>query len=158
MVRGGTADRGDMARVDVFSKLNPKGKKQYFLVPIYPHQVASDVVPPNRAVQGNTPENEWPLIDDTYLFEFSLMQKSWVQAVKSDGTVIDGYFRGLDRATGAIKISPHITMQKMETGIGARTLHSFSKYQIGRLGSKHFIAQEERTWRGKVFTSAKRPD
>lgn len=158
MVRGGTADRGDMARVDVFSKPNAKGKTQYFLVPVYPHQVAADDVPPNRAVQQGCPEADWPMIDDTYRFEFSVMQKSWVEVVKSDGTVIEGYFRGVDRSTGNIGISPHLTLQQMTRGLGARTLHSFRKYQIGRLGTKHLITKEERTWRGEVFTSAKRPD
>ena len=42
-VRGGTADRGEMARVDVFGKADKGGKIRYFLVPIYPHQIADKV-------------------------------------------------------------------------------------------------------------------
>ena len=40
-LHGGTVDRGEMARVDVFRKANKKGKFQYFLVPIYPHEIAT---------------------------------------------------------------------------------------------------------------------
>jgi len=127
-VRGGTADRGDMARVDVFSKVNAKGKKQFFLVPIYPHQVAGDENPPNRAVAANTPEENWPELDSSFGFEFSIVQKSWIEAIKTDGTVIEGYFRGMDRGTGAVNISPHITNSTLVGRPGAKTLLSFAKY------------------------------
>ena len=39
-VRGGTADRGDMARIDVFAKTDRREKRRFFLVPVYPHQIA----------------------------------------------------------------------------------------------------------------------
>ncbi|MBN8648905.1 MAG: type II CRISPR RNA-guided endonuclease Cas9 [Caulobacterales bacterium] len=150
-VRGGTADRGDMARVDVFSKVNAKGKKQFFLVPIYPHQVAGDENPPNRAVAANTPEENWPELDSSFGFEFSIVQKSWIEAIKTDGTVIEGYFRGMDRGTGAVNISPHITNSTLVGRPGAKTLLSFAKYTIDRLGTKHKIEKEVRTWRGKPW-------
>lgn len=155
IVRGGTADRGDMARVDVFSKPNSKGKKQYFLVPIYPHQVASENSPPNQAIQADTPECDWPVIDDSYLFEFSLYQKSWVEAIRPDGRIEEGYFRGASRSTSALTISPDRTLQMMTSGIGARNLLNLRKYQVSRLGTKHLVAREERTWHGEVFTSGK---
>jgi len=159
-IRGGTADRGDMARVDVFSKANAKGKRQFFLVPIYPHQVAGDDVPPNRAVAASTPETEWPVMDETFDFEFSIFSKSWVEVVKPDGTVIEGYFRGVNRALGAINISPHLTqtLPNQITNIGARNLHAFCKYQVDRLGTKHLVEKEVRTWRGEEYISAKPPE
>jgi len=40
-LHGGTVDRGDMARVDVFRKAGKKGKWEYYVVPIYPHQIAT---------------------------------------------------------------------------------------------------------------------
>jgi len=158
IVRGGTADRGDMARVDVFSKPNPKGKKQYFLVPIYPHQVASEITPPDRAVTAHKPESSWPQIDTSYQFECSLIRKCWIEVTKSDGEVIEGYYRGLDRGSGNIEISPHYSLQKVTRGIGARNLHNLSKYQVNRLGTKHLIAKEKRTWRGEVYISGKPPE
>jgi len=49
-LNGGALDRGEMARVDVFRKANRKGKYQYFLVPIYPHEIATMGEPPTQAV------------------------------------------------------------------------------------------------------------
>ena len=40
-LNGGTVDRGEMARVDVFRKKNKKGKWEFYVVPIYPHQIAT---------------------------------------------------------------------------------------------------------------------
>ena len=48
-LNGGTVDRGEMARVDVFRKAGKKGKFQYFLVPVYPHEIATMDAPPFRA-------------------------------------------------------------------------------------------------------------
>ena len=51
-LHGGTVNRGDMARVDVFRKAGKKGKWEYYVVPIYPHQIGTMDRPPNRAVKG----------------------------------------------------------------------------------------------------------
>jgi CRISPR-associated endonuclease Csn1 len=154
-VRGGTADRGDMVRVDVFTKFNKRGKKQYFVVPIYPHQVADlekYPKPPDRAVQAYTPESEWPVIDGTYEFVFSISPLSLLQLIKPDGEVIEGYFRGLDRTTGAFAVSLPRSGTELSRGIGAKTLLSIRKFQIDRLGNRHEVLKETRTWHGAVCT------
>lgn len=154
-VRGGTADRGEMARVDVFTKANKKGKEQYFVVPIYPHQVADldkYPQPPDQAVQAHTPEAEWPRIDGTYEFLFSLHPLSLVQLTKSDGEVIEGYFRGLDRAGGQFTVSMPNSGGSLRGGIGARTLLSIRKFNVDRLGNRHEVLKETRTWHGVVCT------
>jgi CRISPR-associated endonuclease Csn1 len=56
LVRGGTADRGGIVRVDVFTKPNKRGAAEFFLVPIYVHEVATLDEPPNRAVQAYATE------------------------------------------------------------------------------------------------------
>jgi CRISPR-associated endonuclease Csn1 len=149
-IRGGTADRGDMARVDVFSKANAKGKKQFYVVPIYPHQVASDVAPPNRAARTG-PEEGWFLVTAEFKFEFSVYTKSYVELIKPDGIVIERYFRGLNRALGAIAVSPHETLSQSVTNIGVLNLSSFKKFAVDRLGAKHLIESEVRTWQGKAW-------
>lgn len=149
-VRGGAADRGEMARVDVFRK---DGK--FYLVPIYPHQVADKAQypsPPNRAVQAYKAEDEWPVMDSSFEFRFSLYPFAFVELVKSDGEVIEGYFRGLHRTTGAVTVSPHHQPDQSIAGIGARTLQSIRKFAIDRLGRKHDIARETRTWHGEACT------
>jgi CRISPR-associated endonuclease Csn1 len=70
--RGGTADRGDMVRIDVFGKSNSRRKQQYYLVPIYPHEIATLEVPPSRAVQGGGDASRWPIIDGDYEYLWSL--------------------------------------------------------------------------------------
>ena len=149
---GGTVDRGDMARVDVFRKKNKKDKWEFYVVPIYPHQIVTRETPPNRAVTAAKPETEWPEVDHSFEFLWSLGNLDYVEATKSTGEVIEGYFRGLDRTTGAIGISSHLTNAEVLKGIGARTLPSFKKFAVDRLGRKFEVSREVRTWRGKVCT------
>lgn len=148
-VRGGAADRGDMARVDVFRKANRKGKWEYYLVPVYPHEVATLAEPPNEYVVAYKPSE--PLTPD-HEFLWSLYPLCWVEVVKPSGEVIEGYFRGMDRSTGAIAISPQHSKGEVNRGIGVKTLTSFRKFAVDRLGNRSEIQQETRTWHGKACT------
>jgi CRISPR-associated endonuclease Csn1 len=151
-VNGGTVDRGEMARVDVFRKKNKKGKWEFYVVPIYPHQIATMDSPPDMAVKGGGDDSSWTLIDDTAEFLWSLFPMSFLEIVKPDGEVIEGYLRSLDRNTGAIKISPHVTTDAIRKGIGVKTLSSLKKLTIDRLGHRFEVSREVWTWRGKACT------
>jgi CRISPR-associated endonuclease Csn1 len=155
LVRDGAAERGEMVRVDVFRKKNRKGVWEFFLVPIYPHQVADVGTwprPPNRAVQASKPEDQWPEVTPNHEFLWSLYSFSYILVEKSDGMVIEGYYRGLHRGTGAIDISLHFSRDIAAEGIGGRTLKSFSKYAVDRLGRRFEINRETRTWHGAACT------
>jgi CRISPR-associated endonuclease Csn1 len=155
LVRDGSADRGEMTRVDVFRKLNKRGKVEYFLVPIYPHQIADKQdfpVPPNRAVQAYQDEADWPEIGEEHEFLWSLYPLSYVEVTKPDGQIIEGYFRQLDRSTGAVSLSPHHSSQTLIRSIGVRTLLNFRKFTVDRLGNCFEIHREQRTWHGVVCT------
>jgi CRISPR-associated endonuclease Csn1 len=156
LLNGGTVDRGDMARVDVFRKKNKKGKWEFYAVPIYPHQIATMEAPPNRAVVAYKGEDEWRQIDDTFEFLWSLTAMSYVVAVKSSGEIVEGYFRGLHRGTGAANISRHESLGKEATtdGVGLKTLCEFHKFTVDRLGRKFEVMREERTWHGKTIPGA----
>jgi CRISPR-associated endonuclease Csn1 len=147
-----TVDRGEMARVDVFRKANKKGKYEYFLVPIYPHEIVMMDKPPMRAVQGGGDDDKWPLIDSTYEFLWSINQMALLEITKTDGEVIQSYFRSLDRNTGAITVSDISDSTATRKGIGTRTLFVFKKLQVDRLGRVSEVPRELRTWRGKVCT------
>jgi hypothetical protein len=67
-INGGTVDRGDMARVDVFRKKNRKGAWEFHVIPIYPHQIVALESPPNRAVIAYKAENDWTSIDSSFEF------------------------------------------------------------------------------------------
>jgi CRISPR-associated endonuclease Csn1 len=152
MIRGGTADRGDMARVDVFRKDDAKGRPRFYLVPIYPHQIVSMQAPPNRAVDAGKAEAVWTTIDATYSFLFGLFGNSYLEIAKSDGEVIEGYFKGLDRSVAAVAISDHRDPLMKKTGIGTRTVLSLRKFQVDRLGRRYEIKAETRTWHGVACT------
>jgi CRISPR-associated endonuclease Csn1 len=155
LIRDGAADRGEMVRVDVFRKKNRKGAYEYFLVPIYPHQVVDKEhwpTPPNRAVSAFKEENEWVDLTSDYDFAFSLYQFSFVELEKSDGTFIDGYFRGMHRGTGNINVGAHHSKDAVIEGIGPRRLKFFKKFTVDRLGRRFEIQREIRTWRGVACT------
>jgi CRISPR-associated endonuclease Csn1 len=154
-VRGGTADRGDMARVDVFAKANRRGKEEFYLVPVYPHQVADRVEfpkPPSRSVVAYEAEEKWTAIDSSFRFRFSLYANSFVEVAKSDGEIIRGYFKGVHRGTGAITVSPHENPRRLRGGIGAKTLTYFRKFEVDRLGCLNEVLAEVRTWHGEACT------
>ncbi len=150
-IRGGTADRGEMVRVDVFVKSNARGVRQYFLVPVYPHEVATLEKAPNRAVQGGAEESRWPIMDNSCEFLWSIYPMSLLELTKADGVIIEGYFKGLDRSTGAINISEVTSNQRLAgRSIGARSLAGFRKLSVDRLGQVSEVSREIRTWRGAV--------
>jgi CRISPR-associated endonuclease Csn1 len=153
-INGGTVDRGDMARVDVFRKKNKKGKWEFYVVPIYPHQIAMMDTPPTKAVIAYKSDDEWTLLDESFEFIWSLNAMSYVAMMKSNGEFIEGYFRGLHRGTGAANVSRHWTLEKdgATNGIGVKTLADFKKFTVDRLGRKFEVSREVRTWRGKVCT------
>ena len=154
-VRDGTADRGDMARVDVFAKASKRGKREFYVVPIYPHQVADRneyAVPPNRAINAFKPEDEWYLIDGNFEFLFSLTQNSLAEIIKPDGEVIRGYFRGVHRGTGNITLALPENPRDLRAGLGPRRLVQFRKLAVDRLGMVSAVEREVRTWHGEACT------
>ena len=151
-LNGGTVDRGEMARVDVFRKADKKGRNQYFLVPIYPHEIATMDAPPRRAVLAYAPEVDWPIVDSTYEFLWSINQKTWLCATKPSGEVVEGYFMGMNRSNGAIALSSQANPDAVNSGIGVKTLSSLRKFSVDRLGRLSEVAWESRTWHGVACT------
>lgn len=153
-IRGGSADRGEIVRVDVFHEAGGKRRHRFHLVPVYPHQVADKVrfpKPPDRAVVAYNPETEWTPIGG-FEFRFVLVPNSLIEVTKPDGEVIRGYFKGLHRGTGAIAIAPQENARAQRGGIGAKTLLGFRKFAIDRLGHVYEIERETRTWHGVACT------
>lgn len=140
--RGGAraqADNGGIVRTDVFSR---NGK--FYLVPVYTWHVAKKILP-NKAVATNKPEEQWPEMDpaEGYVFRFSLIPNSYV-ATEKGGVVKEGYFLGMDRATGAIALAAPHDRQKKTTGIGVRGLDRFEKYRVDRMGRLFRVRGETR--------------
>lgn len=159
-VRGGSADRGEIVRVDVFSKPNRRGKDEFYLVPVYPHQVMNKRVwplPPMQAVAACKEERDWPQIDDSFSFRFSLFARSYVEVEKPSGEVLAGYFQGVNRATGAIALFNDRDFRTRRddrgrslNGIGVKTVLAIRKFQVDRFGRRFEVGSEPRTWHGRV--------
>ena len=159
-VRGGSADRGEIVRVDVFAKANKRGKEEFYLVPIYPHHVMNKrewPTPPMRAVIAYKDDEEWTLIDNSFAFRFSLHPRSFVEVVKSSGEIFEGYFGGMDRSTGAISLLAHCNTKTSFRGLGAKTLLTMKKYAVDRFGARSEVKSEVRTWHGVVCISPTQP-
>ena len=153
MIRGGTVGRGVMPRVDVFRKQKTNGTWNYFLVPIYPHQVATLRSPPNKAMTAHKDESHWPEVDHTYQYMFPIEPMSYIEMIKSDGEVISGYFRDINRNDAGMRVSYHENNTRYSSKVGSKTLLEIKKFRIDRLGNRSAIVSELRTWRGKVCMS-----
>ncbi len=151
-VRGGTADHVRMPRVDVFRREDAKGRARFYLVPVYPHQIVTMDRPPDRAVDAGKDEKDWAKVNESYDFLFSLHGNSLVEVSKPDGKVILGYFKGLDRSTGAIALAEPQNPLAIRRGLGARTLLGIRKFAVDRLGRVSEIPRETRTWHGVACT------
>lgn len=141
-VRGGIANNDSMVRVDVFSK----GGK-YFTVPLYVADIAKSELP-NRAVVAYKEENEWPVMDESYQFEFSLHTNDWLKLILRK-EVFEGYFAGLDRANGSISIWAHDRDRRkgsngLYRGIGIKTALSAEKFHVDLLGKLYKAGPEQR--------------
>lgn len=137
LINNGIADNGGMVRIDVFSK---EGKN--YIVPVYQKDARKGVKLPNYAITANKPESEWPLINDSYKFQFSLFSKDLIKIVTKK-EVYFGYYIGCHRGTAALTILPHDGSDKIE-GIGVKINTILEKYQVDVLGNYVKVKHEKR--------------
>lgn len=136
-VQGGIADNGDMIRTDVFRKPNGKGKYEYYLVPVYVSDRLFRKLP-NKAIAANKSYDEWPVINDTYEFLFSLRPFDLVQV---DDIV--GYYHTVDRSNARIQLSlPNKTTEKQRAS--TKTATTMKKFAVGILGDYYPVRKEAR--------------
>lgn len=144
----GYVARGDMVRVDVFTK---NGK--FYCVPVYVCDVASGVLP-NKAIK----DGEWDEMDESYEFLFSLYKNDLVYVEKKSPfkltttnkkekqtrEICSGYFYygGIDSATGSVNFRVHDN--SYDTRLGVKTLNKFKKYVVDVLGNVHEVKKEKR--------------
>ncbi len=158
--QGGYAENSNMVRVDLFkvneTRYELSGRRVsagYYLVPIYLWQVKDrKSKTPLKAIAGKS-EVTW-LEMDPRDFLMSLYKDSYIEAVKKNGEIIEGYYRGSNRSTGAVTISPYNRRRKEDEfdngGTGVRQLASIRKFQVDRLGIKHEIPPGKEPWPGHI--------
>lgn len=135
-IRGGVADNGDIVRTDVFAKDN-----KYYLVPVYVHDFMSGILP-CRAISAGKSYDQWTLVDDTYEFRFSLYPYDLIKLVMKN-EAIWGYYRGVDRAGGVMKLSPPNKNSEL-IRISPRSAVVFDKYEVGILSDLYKVRKEVR--------------
>lgn len=134
-VRHGIADNGAMLRVDIFSD----GKK-FYGVPLYVHDAIKNL--PNEAVSSG--KNGWISMGDDYRFLFSLHPNDFVRLTLKD-EVVEGYFNGMDIATGALSLFLHDQRgQEKKIRRGFLRALSLEKFHVDMLGRLYCVHHEER--------------
>ncbi|MCT2533914.1 type II CRISPR RNA-guided endonuclease Cas9 [SAR92 clade bacterium H231] len=150
-VSKGIAKQVEMIRTDVFEK---DGK--YYLVPIYVADRVNKGLPSHAIFQGRQ-EKDWPFMDESYSFCFSLFRNDLIEIKHKVKGKLLGYYAGCHRRTGTINVTLHDrslplnsnhwvkpdTLLKMRKkgektiqGIGIKTgLEYFHKYEVDVLGS-----------------------
>lgn len=141
-INGGLASNGEMKRVDVFTKPNKKGKLEYYLCPVYVADFVRGQLP-NKVMVSGKKEHEWLELDDSFTFLFQLYKNDLVKIIKGDGSIVEGYYNGADRATNSINLLHH-DGSKLHRGIGVKTLATFEKYSVDYFGHRTLIKKEKR--------------
>lgn len=143
VLRGGVAKNDSMIRVDVFRKAG-----KYHLVPIYiQHRVAKTL--PNLAIVAAKEERDWTVIDDTFEFCFSLYPNDLVRVTLKGKPIIEGYYAGCDRATGAINLwaqdrNQTIGKDGLIRSIGVKTALKVERFNVDVLGNIYPAKPESR--------------
>jgi CRISPR-associated endonuclease Csn1 len=142
-VRGGIAKNDSMLRVDVFRH---KKDGKYHLVPIYVyHTVAKEL--PSRAIVAFKDEDEWTLIDGSFVFCFSLYPNDLVRVTLKQ-QVLMGYYSGCDRSTGNMGLWAHDRNQQVgKDGFirtGVKSAVAVEKFHVDTLGNIYPAPPEKR--------------
>jgi CRISPR-associated endonuclease Csn1 len=135
-IRGGIANNGDMLRADIFTK---EGK--FYAVPLYVADAVKKELS-DRAVSPKKPENQWPVMDKSYQFLFSLYRNDWV-VIRLKNEVREGYYAGLNRSNNSIDLWSHDHKTMLE-GNGIRTALGLEKFHVDILGNLYRAKPETR--------------
>ena len=140
-VRAGVAKNDSMLRVDVFAK---EGK--FHLVPVYVHHLVKEL--PNRAIVAHKDEDEWPLIDDSFAFAFSIYPNDLLRVTQKKERFL-GYYASCDRGSGNISLWAHdrnqtIGKDGLIRGIGVKTAMAIEKFHVDVLGNIYPAPPETR--------------
>lgn len=133
-IRGGVAKNDSMLRVDVFSKAG-----KFHLVPLYVHHRVVKLLP-DRAIVAAKDEDEWTLIDDSFVFCFSIYPNDLVRITLKGKAPIHGYYAGCDRATAAVNLWAHDRNQAvgkdgLMRSIGVKVALVLDKFHVDELGN-----------------------
>jgi CRISPR-associated endonuclease Csn1 len=136
-IRGGIADHSRMVRVDVFEH-----GEHHFLIPVYVADVMRGQLP-ERVIAPGKPEPEWPIVDGSYRFLFSLYPYDLVRLdyVDERGSVLGYYIKTNRNDANIVLMAPNGEFQRK---YGTKTVKAIQKFEMGILGDYHPIRAEVR--------------
>ncbi|NMM63709.1 type II CRISPR RNA-guided endonuclease Cas9 [Clostridium sp. P21] len=131
-VEGLVAKEG-MVRIDIYEKEN-----KYFVVPVYRYQLAKGIIP-KKAVLRNYQEEQWPTMDESYKFKFSIYKNDLIEIKYEKKSGYFGYYDGFNRHTDSLTIQNHDRSEEYE-GVGIKLgVVEFNKYQVDVLGNYYKV-------------------
>jgi CRISPR-associated endonuclease Csn1 len=133
-------NNGGLIRIDIFAK-----KKKFFAIPIYTHHVGQKMLP-NRVCLPKKDESEWDVIDDTYIFCFSLFPDDLI-SIGHGKNEFFCYYSSFDRGANTIRFRYYRNgiLQDKCNRIGIRNLKFIHKYSVNILGNMKRIEKEKRS-------------
>ncbi|MDI6692719.1 MAG: type II CRISPR RNA-guided endonuclease Cas9 [Anaerosomatales bacterium] len=148
VVRGGMVENDTIVRLDIYRKANSAGKVRHYVVPVYAADVAAGWIP-NRAAMKDKPESEWPVVDKTYEFLFSLHPGDCFRVWKNEsqpGPLL--YMTSFDRNSVRISGNLHDRSNRKPDGtidpvrVSPKLAHRIEKVEVSITGE---IAPVRRT-------------
>ncbi|EGZ50990.1 type II CRISPR RNA-guided endonuclease Cas9 [Neisseria wadsworthii] len=139
-IRNGITDtNGDMVRTDVYQKTDKKGKRQYFIVPVYAWQVEKNELP--------TVDCKGYEIDDNYEFCFSLYKYDLIEIQNPNdiNQELRAYYINCDSSDGRFWLAYHDKSAKeQQFRISTQNQPIIKKYQVDTLGKEIRLCKAEK--------------
>ncbi|EJO5347324.1 type II CRISPR RNA-guided endonuclease Cas9 [Clostridium botulinum] len=131
-VKGLVAKEG-MVRIDIYEK-----EDKYFAVPIYRYQLIGGIIPKKAALPKKS-EEQWPIMDDSYMFKFSIYKNDLIEIRYKKKSGYFGYYDGFDINSAGLTIEKHDNSERYR-GIGIKSgVLEFNKYEIDVLGNYYKV-------------------
>lgn len=129
-------NNGSMARLDVYQKINQKGKVEHFFVPVYTHQIGLEKS--GKKITKIMPEPKgFTDIDDAFEKITSLFPNDYVRIYFGD-RIEEGYYVMYGVAVGQMVLLPHQVAGKTQTrSISPRSAVSIERLDISVLGDNY---------------------
>ena len=129
-------NNGSMVRLDIYQKLNKKGKIEHFFVPVYAHQVGKNKPVPTKILPAPKGFTD---IDETFTKVCSLYPNDYVRCYFGN-KVMEGYYVKWNISSGVMSIISHYSPGKSKDKlreISPRSATLIERYDISVLGDNY---------------------
>lgn len=130
-------NNGSMIRLDIYKKVNAKGKTEHFFVPVYAHQIRRGH--PGYKPTKILPEPKGPTdVDETFDFVCSLFPNDYMTYKFPNLPQEGGYYITYDTKGGTISLLPQTAATKdKRIRISARSATKIERLDINVLGDNY---------------------